>query len=127
VSLSARFRPTVTRPLPALSAFYFHAEAGLGTPEGLLGAGLGISPTTWASAEIGGGMSDSGPQASLMLGLQLPVSERATLGASSGLSIGRNSISQGLRFDVDDPSLRANPTVCRFAAATSSRSSASAH
>jgi hypothetical protein len=84
-----------------VSPFYFHGDVGLGTPEGLAGAGLGVAPTSWSSIEIGAGLADSGWQAASMLGLHVPVSDDATLGVSSGVSIGRQAYSQGILGEHD--------------------------
>jgi hypothetical protein len=77
----------------SVSPFYVHADGGFGTPEGLIGGGFGATPTSWSSAELGAGVSTSGVQAALMLGLRLHVAEATTLGISSGLSVGRYTAS----------------------------------
>jgi hypothetical protein len=76
-----------------ISPFYVHGDSGLGTPEGLIGGGFGVNPTPWSSAELGAGISTSGVQAAAMLGLNVRVSEMATLGISSGVSAGRFTLS----------------------------------
>jgi hypothetical protein len=91
--------PNAETARPAMPPFYLHGDVGLGAPEGLIGGGLGVSPTSWSSTEVGLGLSDSGFQAAAMLGLRLRISEPATLGISSGLSIGRYTVSSDPFFD----------------------------
>ena len=80
-------------------------------PEGLIGAGAGVSPTEWSSAELGAGFGYDGdhdapvrPQVAFMLGLRARVSEPATLGLSSGLSFGPYATTTPHDlFDSEDP------------------------
>jgi hypothetical protein len=71
---------------------YAHATAGLGTPEGLVGVGVGVTPTDWSSVEVGAGMAgfgnDSEPQVAVMASLRAQVTSITTLGIGSGVSLG---------------------------------------
>lgn len=97
-----RTLPRVHHPVaerPSLSPFYVHGDAGLGTPEGLAGGGFGVAPTTWLHLELGTGLSASGEQFAGMLGLSAPLSEAASIGISSGVSVGRETDSANF---IDD-------------------------
>jgi hypothetical protein len=71
--------------------FYLHASGGLGMPLGLVGGGAGLRPIPWCSIELGGGVSDSGPQAAALVAARIPVTAGTTLGPAWGPSIGRYS------------------------------------
>lgn len=74
---------------------YGYFDAGMGLPNGMVGAGLGVSPVRWAAFEVGGGTNDAGPQASGMAIARIRPSHVSTLGLAAGLSIGT--------FDEEEP------------------------
>ena len=82
------------------SLFYARGDLGLGLPDGLLGAGIGVHPASFLSAELGAGLGDSGPQASLMANLHYPIApDDPAVGVASGVSLGPQTDIEPDSFD----------------------------
>ncbi len=93
--------PPSTRRLSTTASAYVQGAFGFGVPAGLIGVGLGVMPVPWASVEVSGGLSDSGPQVAAMGGLHLQVKDTTSLGLASGVSVGRYSDVEPDYFDFN--------------------------
>ncbi len=81
--------PTMERIRQSAPHGYAYVGGGLGTPVGLLGAGLGVMPLSWGNVDVGAGLSVDGLQTAAMASAHVPINDQAALGVSTGVSAGR--------------------------------------